>query len=127
MTTAIPDAPAVGVGRLLKEDAFIVPSHQRNYKWSAEHVGQLFDDVSDALKSRSDVYFIGLMVILRNSDNTFVVLDGQQRLATTIIIFSAIRNWLQGYDQFRKDADRIQEWFIGRGCSVAIKCSQLLR
>lgn len=41
------------------------------------------------------------------------VLDGQQRLATTVIVFSAIRNWLQQYTEYKSQAQRIEDWFIG--------------
>jgi hypothetical protein len=43
-----------------------------------------------------------------------IVLDGQQRLATAVIFFSAVRNWLGKYSEYRKDADKIDTWFIGR-------------
>jgi len=53
------------------------------------------------------------MVFLGTNSTNLVVLDGQQRLATAIIIFSAIRSWLNQYDEYRQDADDIQRDFIG--------------
>ncbi len=54
------------------------------------------------------------MVFLNNPAGRLVVLDGQQRLATAVIIFSAIRGWLTQYSEYQSDAAKIQEWFIGR-------------
>jgi uncharacterized protein with ParB-like and HNH nuclease domain len=76
---------------LLQEGRFIVPSHQRDFAWNDDCVKQLFDDVVDALNKKSDSYFLGLLVFLY-SGNAYTILDGQQRLATTVIIFAAIRD-----------------------------------
>ena len=42
-----------------------------------------------------------------------MILDGQQRLATSVIILSAIREWLRSHGK-QTDADQIQGEFIGR-------------
>jgi hypothetical protein len=112
MTDALSEAPAYGIARLLQEGRFIVPSHQRDFAWNDDCVKQLFDDVVDALNKKSDSYFLGLLVFLY-SGNAYTILDGQQRLATTVIIFAAIRDWLRQYPQFHQDATKIQDWYIG--------------
>jgi hypothetical protein len=103
----------VGLGKLLRENKFSVPNHQRDYSWKEEHVRQLFSDIFDAAQRADPYYFIGLMVFLRGQDGGLIVLDGQQRLATAIIFLSAIRNWLRLYSEKQEDASRIQDWFIG--------------
>jgi hypothetical protein len=35
-------------------------------------------------------------------------------IATAVIVFSAIRSWLAQYTEYQSDAQKIQEWFIGR-------------
>jgi hypothetical protein len=111
VTNGLSEAP--GIGRLLSEHSFTVPNHQRDYSWTEDEVNELLDDITSALASKSPTYFVGLMVFL-GSDLNLIVLDGQQRLATAVIIFSAIRNWLNQYDEYRQDADDIQRDFIGR-------------
>lgn len=103
----------VGLGKLLRENKFSVPNHQRDYSWQEEHVRQLFSDIFDAAERGDPYYFIGLMVFLRGESGELIVLDGQQRLATAIIFLSAIRNWLRQYSEKQEDASRIQDWFIG--------------
>ncbi|HKZ40418.1 MAG TPA: DUF262 domain-containing protein, partial [Candidatus Hodarchaeales archaeon] len=106
------EAPTIGIARLIQEGGmFSVPSHQRDYSWTEDEIDQLFEDVLDAIEGTENEYFIGLMVFMPKGERDFTILDGQQRLATTIIILSAIRNWLvsRGFD---KDADDIQRLYI---------------
>jgi hypothetical protein len=111
MTLGLSEAP--GLGRLLIEHRFSVPNHQRDYSWTEDEVRELIDDVASAVENNSKVYFVGLMVFLGEDSANLIVLDGQQRLATAIIIFSAIRSWLNEYDEYRRDADDIQRDYIG--------------
>jgi hypothetical protein len=114
MSNGITEAPAAGIGKLIMDNRFSVPNHQRDYSWTEDEVRQLFDDIETALEKKTSVYFLGLMVFLNTPKGLLVVLDGQQRLATAIIVFSAIRSWLVQYSEFQSDAQKIQEWFIGR-------------
>ena len=50
------------------------------------------------------------MVFTSMSSAVFKVLDGQQRLATTLMLFSAVRNWLRGYDAFAELSVQVQEY-----------------
>ena len=114
MASEIGEAPASGLGKLLQDERFLVPTHQRDYSWSVDEVALLLDDVEAAHARGDKQYFIGLMVFMGSEGPEFLVLDGQQRLATAVIYFSAVRNWLGQYSQFGKDAGRVDEWFIGR-------------
>jgi hypothetical protein len=93
MTT--PLEPTVGLGRFIRESIFIVPTHQRDYSWTHEYVNAFLRDIEEAKKNKAQIYFCGLMVFTRTDSQAVKVLDGQQRLATTLMIFSAIRNWMR--------------------------------
>ena len=107
------EAPTVGIGRLLKEGGrFVVPHHQRDYSWREDEIEQLFADIEEARSNGQDEYFVGLMVFMhRGTQDHFTILDGQQRVATAIIILASIRTWLRARD-LERDADKIQEDFI---------------
>lgn len=96
----------------MQEGRFVVPSHQRDYSWTVDEVQQLFDDVAEAIEKKNDSYFLGLLVFLTEGEQ-FTILDGQQRLATTIIIFAAIRDWLRQYPDQHDEARKIQDAYIG--------------
>jgi hypothetical protein len=104
MTMPLADTPTVGLGRFIKESRFVVPTHQRDFSWTDVYVNAFLKDVEDALKKKSDIYFCGLMVFTRSSSSQLLkVLDGQQRLATTLMVFSAMRNWFRQHTAFKKE------------------------
>jgi uncharacterized protein DUF262/uncharacterized protein DUF1524 len=113
VTIPLAETPTVGLGQFIKEVRFQVPNHQRDYSWREEYVKQFIDDITSALKERDDLYFCGLMVFTKTDQPVFQVLDGQQRLATTLMIISAIRNWLGGYSAFKKAQTQIEERYLG--------------
>jgi Protein of unknown function DUF262/Protein of unknown function (DUF1524) len=113
MPADVAEAPAAGIGKLLQDNYFIVPNHQRDYSWTEHEVGQMVDDLTDALSNDFKEYFLGLMVFMRSEKGQLVVLDGQQRLATVALLVAAIRNWLAQYTEYRDDSTNVQERFIG--------------
>lgn len=114
MSTATSGSPTVGLGRFIKENRFLVPSHQRDYSWTTEYVKVFLSDIEDAVASKRDNYFCGLMVFTSASPISYRVLDGQQRLATTLMLFSAVRNWLSGYSNFSAWQHQVAEYLGSR-------------
>jgi len=112
MADALSEAPTFGIAKILQDGRFVVPDHQRDFAWTTDEVRQLFDDVEDAMSKPTDSYFLGLLVFLTEGDR-FTILDGQQRLATTTIIFAAIRDWLRQYAEYQDEARTIQDRYIG--------------
>jgi hypothetical protein len=82
MSDGITEAPAAGIGKLIMDNRFAVPNHQRDYSWTEDEIRQLFGDIESAIEKKSSVYFLGLMVFLNKPGGRLVVLDGQQRIAT---------------------------------------------
>ena len=66
-----------------KGDKYAVPLYQRAYAWSDDEICQLIDDVKDYKGSN---YHIGSLVVHKREDNTFEVIDGQQRLTTLFLL-----------------------------------------
>jgi hypothetical protein len=108
------ESPSVGLLRLLKEGCrYQVPPHQRDYSWTADEIDRFFADVEQALGEGADEYFLGLMVFKPEGKDHLMILDGQQRLATAILILAAIREWLRSRG-FKTDADQIQGEYIAK-------------
>jgi ASC-1-like (ASCH) protein len=106
------ETPEMGIGRLLSEgNRFFVPHHQRDYSWTEDEIEQFFTDITDAHSTSQKEYFIGLMVFMPKGEREYTILDGQQRIATTMILLASIRTWLRqrGFDE---DADQIQNDYI---------------
>lgn len=112
MKTSQLDANTYGVGQLITQrKQFAVPEHQRSFAWTTEEVGDYLTDISDALAKDAPDYFIGLIVLLGPLETVWQILDGQQRLATTTMLYAAIREWLDAHNH-KADAKQTQDEFI---------------
>lgn len=110
------------VKSLVMRDAsqFHIPIYQRSYTWEAgNQIKKLFDDILEFSreyrnKSRAD-YYIGNIIIknqTRGMVTERVVIDGQQRITTTILILCAIRSMYE--DVFKSEESRRQAKMISR-------------
>jgi hypothetical protein len=81
-----------GIGHLLRDRLLGVPKYQRPYAWSAEQVQQFIADLQAALGSIEPTYFLGTIVLTDTKGDRLTVVDGQQRLATVVLLFAAIAN-----------------------------------
>src|SRR5580704_2486003 len=69
-----------------------VPINQRSYAWEEEHVKALCTDLNGAVTGQAEEYFLGTIIVLIAKDHSFVeVHDGQQRLATSMMLIAGIR------------------------------------
>src|SRR6266567_3074502 len=88
------------IGELLggnQRAKLVVPQFQRGYSWEKKHVEAFWTDITtfqkeSRVKGGPDKYFLGPIVLQQESKDTIHLLDGQQRLATATILFSAIRD-----------------------------------
>ena len=71
----------------------IVPVYQRNYDWREEQCKQLFDDLKETVK-KSNEHFMGAIVCqdrkLGGQFNEYVIVDGQQRISSIVILAKAL-------------------------------------
>ena len=84
----------LGLANVLKQKSLVVPPNQREYSWTTKEVRTLLQDFARAIsEGGSGSYFLGTIVTIPRG-NSLEVVDGQQRLATTAIMLSSIRNYL---------------------------------
>jgi uncharacterized protein with ParB-like and HNH nuclease domain len=85
----------------------VVPPYQRSYCWTRLQVEAMWEDLirferqCPKIGNVTDAYFFGPMVMLIEKDGTYTLLDGQQRLATCVILFSVAAKYLQRDDELR--------------------------
>ncbi len=84
----------LGLGRVLKQYQLEVPIHQREYAWEQKEVTTLYQDFAREVQYEGKSYFLGTIVTIPKQEQKLEVVDGQQRLATTAILLSAIRHFL---------------------------------
>lgn len=85
-----------------------VPDFQREYVWQPENVEQLLQDICDELYDENGSviagaeYFIGSIVVYRDKDGIFQLIDGQQRTTTIFIILCVLKERLGDMDAVKK-------------------------
>jgi len=84
-----------GIGEILKSEKFVVPLHQRSFSWKTDAY-EFFDDIMK-INDKEEEYFIGPMVF-QPCENFREVIDGQQRLVTTCLIITSIRDLCKIHD-----------------------------
>lgn len=89
MAVGIPETKMI---KDLKDMTFYIPAYQRGYRWTAQEVGDLLDDIYEFNTGNGSVtnnYCLQPLIVKKKTDNSYEVVDGQQRL-TTVFIFLKI-------------------------------------
>lgn len=80
------------LGKIFTSDyRFVIPSFQRAYTWQTENISQLVTDLQDACHNPGTPYFLGSLILVRDGQTKYQVIDGQQRLISLSIIISVLR------------------------------------
>ena len=91
-----------------KRSDFLIPDYQRPYAWGEDECATLWDDLfafafpgdsCDNFNS-NDEYFLGPIVTFKNEAGQLEIIDGQQRLTTTMLLLRAF------YDRFANMKDK---------------------
>ena len=95
---------------------YVIPAYQRNYTWTAgKEVHQLLEDYKAVLKGEYPRHFIGIMIYLERSINTFSrecsIIDGQQRLTTIFLMLYAIKELLLERD-LAEEAEQLEQIYL---------------
>lgn len=109
-----------------------IPHYQRQYSWTKKNVRNLLSDIDLAVKEKDQhddfKYRIGTIILFKNSDSIYEIVDGQQRIVTLLLlnyyltdcceqsnkIFENER-WLKiSKPALQRNYRIIKEWFSGR-------------
>ncbi|MBM0597514.1 DUF262 and DUF1524 domain-containing protein [Helicobacter pylori] len=86
---------------------FVIPIYQRVYSWGKEQCEQLWDDIIKiGGNDKMNGHFIGSILYVldsnTHSNNTLLIIDGQQRLTTITLLLIALRNRSSDEDKRKK-------------------------
>lgn len=70
----------------ISSDSIRIPAYQRAFSWENKQCSQFLDDL---LEQKGKKYYLG-QFLFEKDGNTLFIIDGQQRLTTTILFLSAI-------------------------------------
>lgn len=68
---------------------FIIPDYQRGYRWSKNEAEKLLEDIytfSSSNPEKGEFYCLQPVVVCKRDNDSYEVIDGQQRLTTLFII-----------------------------------------
>ena len=109
LKTATPDfLEVVGNGK-----RYAVPPYQRDYSWDEENWDDLWNDILAQSEDASSRHYMGAIVVQAKSDREFLVIDGQQRLATLSILALVIISKLRQLSEANVDKDNNLQRSIG--------------
>ncbi|WQV63872.1 DUF262 and DUF1524 domain-containing protein [Helicobacter pylori] len=87
-----------------QNNQFVIPIYQRLYSWKKEQCEQLWDDIIKiGGNDKMNGHFIGSILYVRvdaTHSSPLLIIDGQQRLTTIMLLFIALRNHLNDEDEF---------------------------
>ena len=95
--TKFVDAKVKKLIELITNLTLTIPPHQRDYSWESEEVEEFLEDVEYLMSQNFESieampHFLGSFVFIENQDDkSFEIIDGQQRITTTMLYFNAIR------------------------------------
>ncbi len=80
-----------------QKNQLVIPIYQRVYSWEKEQCKELWDDIIKiGGNDKMDGHFIGSILYvldgIKHSDNTLLIIDGQQRLTTITLLLTALRD-----------------------------------
>lgn len=73
-----------------KENSFEIPEYQRPFSWEEKQLNDLLDDLSTASKRGYSEYLLGTVYLQKVNDNTFKILDGQQRFISMYLLLKSL-------------------------------------
>ena len=100
-----------------KVEHYLIPSYQRGYRWTENHVCALLEDIDSFLKKQSEIgavkefYCLQPIVVVPHKDEEgkciWEIVDGQQRLTTLYIILKRLgrKNYEIRFEKRSKSTD----------------------
>lgn len=74
----------------LKGKKFIIESYQRGYKWGKKEILELLNDINEYDKTKG-IYCVQPLIVKSNNDNSYEIIDGQQRTTSIFLILEYLR------------------------------------
>ena len=77
-------------------ESFFIPAYQRGYRWTERQVVELLNDIRDfqqqSENSKKETFYCLQPVVVRKRQQSWEVVDGQQRLTTIFIILTYLKD-----------------------------------
>lgn len=129
------DAHNKSIRQLIKDEyIFLVPDYQRKYSWTESEVSELLNDLEIAKLNNNHHFFGTIVISSEKSENEkiFEIIDGQQRITTSIILMYALLSIyneikeLYNYEKLSQRIDKLYSMLVFQDDDGEIKSSKLV-
>ena len=93
-------ANVINIQQFLVGKRLHIPVYQRDFAWGKQQVGELFEDIQEAVDNNHR-HYLGTIVLAESDDGSFEVVDGQQRISTLMLSIAAFLSQLEEDDRQR--------------------------
>lgn len=69
-----------------------IPNFQRDYKWGKSEAIEFIDDLNYYSNKENENLYLGNIILSKNNNDKYSIVDGQQRLTTINILLAVCRN-----------------------------------
>ena len=105
---------------LRKSFQFVIPIYQRTYSWTSQECSQLWNDILRVGNhDTASAHFVGSIVYIEaglysvSSQSSLLVIDGQQRLTTVMLILEALARHMGDQDHIEGfSAAEIRQYYL---------------
>lgn len=119
--------PSTFAKLLTNGNRFLVPLYQRDYSWTQDNWEELWTDVLEVYQQSNSLHYLGSIVVQRDGDKQFQIIDGQQRVTTLSLLMLAVIKKLEELVAARQEpeanqerARQFREDYIGRKDAVSL-------
>jgi hypothetical protein len=105
------------LGSLVQEyTQLTVEDYQRPYTWESEQIEDYFDDLKESVREVTHHFFGTLILQTSDQAGRVLVVDGQQRLTTTVVLISYLRDKVLALSTqtIPGDAQRVETYVPGK-------------
>lgn len=96
----------LSIGGLLQSEKFYaIPKYQRDYIWTDKEIKDLWNDIIFNVQTTENLnYFLGSFIIKTSTEGKELVVDGQQRLTSLLLLLGNIcKEYIKINDEFNID------------------------
>lgn len=93
---------------IIRGKTYSVPLFQRPYAWEKEQIEELWEDI----EKNPPPYFLGILILRRKNKDEFEIIDGQQRLATLMLLLKAGVELIK--DEKPQKAQEIMDYYLNQ-------------
>ena len=89
----------------------VIPNYQRPYAWSEDHIEDLFNTIKSSFEDNQEQStlsgkypaFFGSVIVSYTQDNKYLIIDGQQRITTFLLVLRVILDKLNEHKKQIED------------------------